>query len=608
MEKRSIIASAATVAQGIVCPDKKSTFSDEKIKSRLLKFKALFELQKQKIEALPSREIDIVLPDGKIIRGFSFKTTPLEIALKISKKLAEKVVVAKVRYSKKDQTFFGGITNCEDEHDNEALDTHDLVDLNTPLEGDCSLELVTFDSPEGKETFWHSSAHILGRSLENLYQGFLTHGPPLNTGGFFYDVFTGDTKLTPENYTAIEAKANELVSQNQPFEKLLLTKEEALDLFSDNPFKIKLIESKIRQNEKTTAYRCGDLIDLCTGPHVPSTNRIKAFKVLKNSASYWLSNQNNDVLQRVYAISFESKKQLDEYLKIQEELAKRDHRNIVETQSLVHFNPFSPGCVFYLNHGTRIFNCLVNFIRNQYTFRGFTEVNTPNLFKNELWKTSGHYFKYKDDMFFVKSDDDEYGVKPMNCPSHCLIFGATLRSYRDLPLRMADFGVLHRNEASGALGGLTRVRKFHQDDAHIFCREDQILSEILSSLDFLNYVYGVFGFEYSLELSTRPVTFLGTVDQLDASEKALTEALIKPDVLGLLTKATGLFMVQKSILKSWIVINGNTNLVRFSSTSISLKDSIYSTKTKKLRMKNTLNNQTTKKSILLKKKTATLLM
>lgn len=528
MEKRSIVASAATVSNGIVCPNKQSTFTQDKIQARLAKFQALYQSQKQRLEAMVSREIDITLPDGKVVKGNSFKTTPLEIALKISKKLAERVVVAKIQYSKKDASFFGGITNCEDEHETNIQDTKwELLDLNSPIEGDCSLELVTFDSPEGQETFWHSSAHVLGRSLENLYAGFLTHGPPLKTGGFFYDVYTGEVKLSPDNYVKIEEKANELVSQSQPFEKLILTKTEALDLFSDNPFKVKLIETKINDDDKTTAYRCGDLIDLCTGPHLPNTNRIKAFKVLKNSASYWLASQNNDVLQRVYAISFESKKQLDEYNKLQEELAKRDHRNILEAQSLVHFNTLTPGCAFYLKHGTRIFNSLVNFMRNQYTYRGFTEVNTPNLFKNELWKISGHYFKYKDDMFFVKSDDDEYGVKPMNCPSHCLIFGSSLRSYRDLPIRLADFGVLHRNEASGALGGLTRVRKFHQDDAHIFCREDQIGEEILASLEFLNYIYDIFGFQYSLELSTRPEKYLGTVEQWASSEKALSEALDK---------------------------------------------------------------------------------
>ena len=549
MDKRSIVISVGSVPQGVVVPDKKSTFVAEKIQSRLDKFNHLYQLQKEKLQAMPAREIEITLPDGKKLKGIAFKTTPLQIALGISKSLAEKMVVAKIKYTHKTDSFFSGITNCEDEHESDPSGDMELIDLNAPLEGDCLLQLMPFDSPEGKETFWHSSAHLLGRSLEHLYAGFLTHGPPLKTGGFFYDAFIGEQKVNPESYDQIEKKVHELVVQNQPFEKLLLTKKEALELFSDNPFKMRLIENKIANEAKTTAYKCGDLIDLCTGPHVPSTGRIKAFKVLKNASSYWLGNQNNDSLQRIYAISFESKKQLDEYIKLQEELAKRDHRNIVEAQSLVHFNPLSPGCLFKLKHGTRLFNTLIDFMRNQYIFRGFTEVNTPNLFKNELWKISGHYFKYKDDMFFVKSDDDEYGVKPMNCPSHCLIFNSSLKSYRDLPLRLADFGVLHRNEASGALGGMTRVRKFHQDDAHIFCREDQILSELIGCLEFLDYIYGIFGYSYSLELSTRPEKYLGTLDQWDHSEAALSDALNKTGRPWTVNKGDGAFYGPKIDIK-----------------------------------------------------------
>lgn len=526
MDKRSIVSSTGTVAQGVVVTDKKLVFSNEALRARQDKFSHFYELQKQKMSSLPFREIEITLPDGKKIKGTAFKTTPLEIALGISKSLAEKMVVAKIKYINKTDSFFSNITNCDDEGAEEANNEMELLDMNSPIEGDCMLELKPFDSPEGKETFWHSSAHLLGRAIEHIYQGFLTHGPPLKTGGFFYDAFIGDKKVTPEIYKEVEKKVAEIVSLNQPFEKLLLTKKEALELFGDNPFKVKMIESKIEEGARTTAYRCGDFIDLCTGPHIVTTSKVKAFKVLKNAACYWLGNQKNDNLQRIYAVSFESKKQLDEYVHLQEELAKRDHRNIIEAQQLVHFNPLTPGCAFYLPHGTRLFNTLIAFVRNQYRYRGFCEVNTPNLFKTELWKMSGHYFKYKEDMFYFNNEgDDEYGIKPMNCPSHCLIFGSALKSYRDLPLRLADFGVLHRNEASGALGGLTRVRKFHQDDAHIFCREDQITEELLNQLEFLNYMYELFGFQYSLELSTRPQKYLGKIEQWDNAEKALKDAL-----------------------------------------------------------------------------------
>ncbi len=527
---RSIVASKETVAHGLVVPSKKATFFAPQIQTRLEKFNALYKIQSERLASLPSREIDITLPDGKVVKGTSFRTTPLEIATKISKKLAERVVVARVKYTTRDVSFFSNIVDCDTDEKTECTEKSEgqgfeLVDLHAPLEGDCNLALLSFDDPEGRQTFWHSGAHVIGRALEQVFNGYLTHGPPLNEGGFFYDIYSGEKKITPEDYNKLEAKASELVSSNQPFEKLLLSKKEALDLFGDNPFKVKLIETKIADDSSTTAYRCGDLVDLCTGPHLPSTNRIKALKVLKNSSSYWLSNQTNDSLQRVYAIAFPSKKELDEYIKIQEELAKRDHRNIVEAQSLVHFHPLSPGCAFFLPHGARIFNRLIDFMRRQYHFRGFTEVNTPNIFKNDLWKTSGHYFKYKEDMFFVKTEDEEHGVKPMNCPSHCLLFNASLRSYRDLPIRYADFGVLHRNEASGSLGGMTRVRKFHQDDAHIFCREDQILEEIKNQLEFVSYVYSLFGFEYKFELSTMPEKHLGTREMWENAEKALAEAL-----------------------------------------------------------------------------------
>lgn len=549
MDKRSIVASAATVPQGVVVPDKKVTFTADKKLARLEKFNALVAQQKQKLEQMPSREIDITLPDGKVIKGQAFKTTPMEIAMKISKKLAERVVVARIQYTNKDAGFFSGITDCDDMEANNAEGAKELIDLNSPLEGDCSLELLGFETPEGQKTFWHSSAHLLGRSLEHVYNGYLTHGPPLEQGGFFYDIFTGEAKVHEVDYEKIEKKVQELVAQNAQFEKLLLTKQQALDLFCDNPFKVLLIQTKIGEDQKTTAYKCGDMVDLCTGPHIPSTGRVKAFQVEKCSGSYWLGKEKNDSLQRVYGISFETKKQLDEHIKIKKELEENDHRHIIEQQQLVHFNPLTPGCPFQLKHGTRIFNTLIDFMRNQYKYRGFTEVNTPNLFKNELWKVSGHYFKYKDDMFFVKSDDDDYGMKPMNCPSHCLIFRSTLRSYRDLPLRLADFGVLHRNEASGALGGLTRVRKFHQDDAHIFCREDQILDEVMGSLDFLNYVYDIFGFQYELQLSTRPEKYLGALEQWDNAEAALTEALNKSDRPWSLNKGDGAFYGPKIDIK-----------------------------------------------------------
>jgi threonyl-tRNA synthetase len=306
-----------------------------------------------------------------------------------------------------------------------------------------------------------------------------------------------------------------------------LTKNEALEMFKYNPFKTQLIQNKIPENGYTSAYRCGNLIDLCTGPHLPSADRVKGFKVTKNSAAYWLGNKNNDDLQRVYAISFPKQAELDEYVKIQEELAKRDHRNIGPQQGLFNFTELAPGCALFEAHGTVIYNRLLELMRSEYKIRGYNEVISPNIYNSELWMKSGHYFKYKENIFFLNDEGEEHGLKPMNCPGHCLMFDLHQRSYRDLPIRMADFGVLHRNELKGALSGLTRVRRFQQDDAHIFCMPEQIEDEIIGVLDFIDYIYSIFGFEYKIELSTRPEKYLGRIEDWDLAESQLKSALGK---------------------------------------------------------------------------------
>ena len=247
-----------------------------------------------------------------------------------------------------------------------------------------------------------------------------------------------------------------------------------------------------------TVYKCGDLIDLCTGPHIPTTKLIKSFKVMKNSASYWLGKATNDSLQRVYAISFPSAKEMEEYIHFREEAEKRNHRIIGQQQKIFTHFETSPGCAFFYPHGAMVYNKLMDLIREQYRVRGFNEVMTPNMYNLKLWKQSGHYQNYKDNLFLFKSEDAGFGLKPMNCPAHCTMFAHDIHSYRDLPLRYADFGVLHRNEISGALNGLIRVRRFQQDDAHIFCTQEQLTSQIEESLDFLEYIYGLFGFSYEL--------------------------------------------------------------------------------------------------------------
>ena len=332
-------------------------------------------------------------------------------------------------------------------------------------------------------------------------------------------------KFSESNYAVIEKVAKKICSDDQKFLRLVLTKEQALEMFKANPFKVATIMGKIQDGKSVTAYKCGDLIDLCTGPHIPTTKIIKGFKVMRNSASNWLGKVTNDSLQRIYAISFPSQKELDEYIHFREEAEKRDHRIIGRQQNLFHHFEVSPGCAFFFPYGTKIYNKLTEMIREQYRVRGFQEVLSPNIFNLKLWKQSGHYQNYKDNLFLFKSEEQGFGLKPMNCPAHALMYDHGIHSYRDLPIRYADFGVLHRNEISGALCGLIRVRRFQQDDAHIFCTPEQIRQEVQSSLDFLEHIYGIFGFTYELQLSTRPENRLGTEEQWDLAESQLEAAL-----------------------------------------------------------------------------------
>lgn len=450
--------------------------------------------------ALPQVPIKITLPDGSQKDGVSNKTSPFDVAMSIAKGLAQNAIVAKV--------------------------DGQMWDLHRPLLGDCKLELLKWDAPEAQKVFWHSSAHILGQALERKFDAHLCTGPPLEDGGFYYDVsMPAGSVVTQDDYDALKKFFDAAVSEKQTFERLEISKEKALEMFKYNKYKVEILRDKVPDGALCTAYRCGPLIDLCRGPHVPSTDKVKAFTVTNNSASYWKGDQKNDSLQRVYGISFPDKKQLAEHLEFKRLAAERDHRLIGKNQELFMFHHWSPGSAFMLPHGTRIYTRLQDFIRGEYRRRGFQEVVSPNIYNAELWRTSGHWNHYQDNMFTFKCEDEDWAVKPMNCPGHCLIFGSRQRSYRELPLRLADFGVLHRNELSGALTGLTRVRRFQQDDAHIFCMPEQIEQEILGALDFLRHVYGIFGFEFALHLSTMPDEHLGDLATWEKAEAALSKAL-----------------------------------------------------------------------------------
>ncbi|KAL1508523.1 hypothetical protein AB1Y20_004623 [Prymnesium parvum] len=470
--------------------------------------------------------IRVTLPDGSVKDATAFETTPAHIAEAISKGLLNATCVASVRYSRRLEAAASAVVNTDamEEAAEEGPSEWELWDVGRPLEGDCELQLHKFDDDKGKEVFWHSSAHILGEALETLYGVKLTHGPATSTG-FFYDSYMGKTPVTPEMTAAVEKKVKQLVAAKAPFERVVVSKEEAAALFKDNPFKQAIISSKLPDGAMTTVYRSGKFVDLCRGPHLPNTSRVKAFAVTKTSASQWLGKQGNDELQRVYGITFPDKKDLAEWTALQEEAAKRDHRKIGVDQQLLFFDDLSPGSCFFLPHGCRLYNKLMEIIREQYWKRGYSEVVTPNMYNLKLWETSGHAAKYKENMFCFDIEAQEFGLKPMNCPGHCIMFKSRKRSYRELPMRYADFGVLHRNELSGALTGLTRVRRFQQDDAHIFCTVAQIKEEVAGVLDMIATVYSFFGMKFALKLSTRPENALGDVEVWDRAESLMTEAL-----------------------------------------------------------------------------------
>lgn len=422
------------------------------IQERLQLWDTLKKQYDEELTLKPKVPINITLPDGKIVEATSWQSTPFDIAKGISQGLADNTVISKVN--------------------------GELWDLDRPLEKDCSLQLLKFDDAEAQAVFWHSSAHILGEALERIYGGHLCYGPPIENG-FYYDMHLEGEGISNADYKKMEEVIKKIVKEKQPFERLEMKKADLLKMFEYNKFKQRILNEKVN-TETTTVYRCGPLIDLCRGPHVRNTGRIKAIKVTKNSSTYWEGKADAESLQRVYGISFPDPKQLKEWEKIQEEAAKRDHRKLGKEQELFFFHELSPGSCFFQPKGAHIYNTLIEFIRTEYRKRGFQEVVSPNIYNAKLWQTSGHWQHYAENMFSFEVEKEKYALKPMNCPGHCLIFDHRVRSWRELPLRMADFGVLHRNEYSGALTGLTRVRRFQQDDAHIFCTPEQIKQEIVS--------------------------------------------------------------------------------------------------------------------------------
>ena len=400
-----------------------------------------------------------------------------------------------------------------------------MVDLSFPLEANSTVTFVTQDSPEALYLYRHSTAHLLAAAVTALFpEAQCGIGPPTDEG-FFYD-FVVNRPFVPEDLTAIEQKMKEFASNNLPFERRMLSKEEAKDYFHDKaePLKVQLIEEK--GGPVVSCYTIGEVfIDFCTGPHVPSTGRLKAFKVLNSSNAYWKGDAQNQPMQRIYGTAFFKESALKTHLHRLEEAKKRDHRKLGKELGLFTFHQFAPGAPFWLADGTTLYNQLAEYMREVLYPEGYTELRTPLVFNRQLWETSGHWEHYRKNMFLVESEGEPFGLKAMNCPAHMLVFASEVRSYRDLPLRFHDQGVLHRDEASGVLSGLTRVRQFCQDDAHCFVTEDQIREEVEQLLRMIDRVYEDFGLEYSMELSTRPEDFLGDIETWSHAEDQLNQAL-----------------------------------------------------------------------------------
>lgn len=443
--------------------------------------------------------VNITLPDGSV-RSFPGAVKVADVAASIGAGLAKAAIAGKV--------------------DGQLVDTSFL------LQSDAALAIVTERDPEGLEIIRHSSAHLLAYAAQKLFPGLQVTIGPVIENGFYYD-FSYSRPLTPEDLQAIENKMRELAAKDEPVVREVWDRDEAIKLFLSmgEKYKAEIIES-IPKGEQISLYREGEFVDLCRGPHVPSTGKLKVFKLMKVAGAYWRGDHRNEMLQRVYGTAFTKKEELDTYLHQLEEAEKRDHRKLGKALDLFHMQDNAPGMVFWHPKGWSIWQQVEQYLRRVYLESGYQEVKCPQILDRSLWEASGHWEHYKDNMFTTASENRDYAVKPMNCPGHIQVFNSGLRSYRDLPLRYGEFGSCHRNESSGSLHGLLRVRGFTQDDGHIFCTEDQIQSEVDAFTRKLLEVYKDFGFENVIyRLSTRPANRVGSDESWDKAEKALAEAL-----------------------------------------------------------------------------------
>jgi len=441
--------------------------------------------------------INVQLPDGSK-RELPDQSTALSLAEQIGPRLAKAAVAAKVN----------GQT----------------VDLCTPLHDGDQVSILTFDSEEGREVFRHSASHLMASAIQKIRPDAQFAIGPAIEEGFYYDIEV-EPPLSEEDLAAIEKEMSRLAQADVRFVRKEMGKQEAVDYFRarGQNYKVELVEGL--EDGAITFYENGEFIDLCRGPHVPSTGVIKAFKLLSLAGAYWRGDSNRPMLQRVYGTAFPKKADLDEYLERLAEAEKRDHRKLGKQLDLFSFHEGAPGFPFFHPKGTVVLNAMIDFWREEHRRRGYGELRTPIILERSLWEQSGHWDHYKENMYFTKIDDRDFAVKPMNCPGGMLVYKSRMHSYRDLPLRWAELGIVHRHEKSGVLHGLSRVRMFTQDDAHIFMTENQIQDEVIGIIDFVDYVYGIFGLEYTVELSTRPEKSIGTDEMWEVATSSLRNAL-----------------------------------------------------------------------------------
>ena len=459
-------------------------------------------------------KIKITLPDNSV-REYDKGIKVLEVAKDISEGLA--------------RVALGAVVNGETKGMQETIDE------------DADVRIVKFEDKEGKDIFWHTSAHIMAYAVKKLFPDVKFAIGPSIENGFYYD-FDTEHRFTPEDLEKIEAEMKKIAKEAYELERYTMPRDEALEYFREKGevYKVDLIEN-LPKDEIISFYKLGDFVDLCRGPHLLNTKRVKHIKLLSIAGAYWRGDENNKMLQRIYGIAYEKKKDLDEYLDRLEEAKKRDHRKLGKELDLFSIQEEGPGFPFFHPNGMVIRNVLENFWKEEHMKRGYSEIKTPLILNEDLWHKSGHWDHYRENMYFTKIDGNDYAIKPMNCPGSILVYKSHMYSYRDLPLRWGELGLVHRHELSGTLHGLMRVRSFTQDDAHLYMLPSQVKEELIGVIELADYMYSVFGFKYHVELSTRPEDSMGTEEQWELATNSLKEALEEKEIDYIINEGDGAF-------------------------------------------------------------------